>query len=160
MSYSTTRITTRGYDVTLPTQCVGAFLALSHDDQVELADDLAIFDEPTVGDNTSVELLIESMAQDLDAQDQAIDTFMIERTVLQAEINEKRREIEQLVDISNKLYTDAEGVNNILLQSAVYVGKVRELLGQLGIEIKTDSDGNPVIVADLDDMLDYISEAA
>lgn len=159
MSYSETTIIARGYEVTLPTAAVQAFLSLSHDDQVELADVLNDMGVNEIDEEQSTtDLLIESMASELDAQDHAIEMHMIERFVLLAERDEARADRKWLGARAQELIASREAnrgeidnLNEILVQSARYVGQVRELLGRLGLTIETDHvAGTPVLVIDGD----------
>lgn len=128
MTISTTQIITRGYDITLPTAAVQAFLSLPHDEQVELADVVnALFgdeDEISEPETSVTDMLIEELASELDVTDQVIDAHMDER---------------------NELVADNDALTDILLQTALYVGRTRDLLTGMGITLSTDEDGQPVL---------------
>jgi hypothetical protein len=149
---TTTTITSKGYTVTLPTGCVAAFLSLSHDDQVELAEELQVFDV-TEPETDVISELIEDMCVDLEEQDQALFTSVDYIADLNAELADKRAEITWMCDAANALFAecgtlraDNDNLNDILLQSSRYVGQARELLGKMGIVIETNHEGRPVLV--------------
>lgn len=182
MTYSKTRITTRGYDVTMPTAAVAGFLALSHDDQVELADELNRLegvrdqfdmdldeDEIVPGNADMIGDLIEGMAQDLEHQDQAIDAHMDENAELKRLLALKRDEITALVNAGNGLFATANALDQaneaamaeraelkaemeqgyaVLVQAANYMADLRAQLASIGIEVRTDHEGQPVLLAD------------
>lgn len=162
MNKNETIIRARGYEVTLPTSAVAAFLALSHDEQCDMADafnrwdaardqlDLGLdYNEIEASEDTqdTTDLLIESMAQELDTQDQAIDAHMDEIARLRSERNAVIATGNAVHAMNRELSAENDNLTDVLVQTARYVGQCRELLAAIGIEIKTDpSDGEPVLL--------------
>lgn len=149
MSYSQTQITTRGYSVILPTAAVQGFLALSHDDRVELAEAINALDDDRFGDvdpeedtGSVTDLLIESMARELDIQDQLIDAYIDDREELQSSLSDYRYN-------AFAAAAEIDNLEDIILQSSRYVGQAREMLKNLGITVGTSTvDGTPILEID------------
>lgn len=77
-------------------------------------------------------------------------------------INGKDREIAALnedarglVDSLVDAYNENDSLNDILIQSASYVGQARHLLSFLGITVETDADGKPELDVDFTALLNF-----